>query len=129
MGHDQADQAVPTVFFPDGVRIRTGEEVAGSFPAHAQLGQRIVDGLPAHSSAGDASLDAHLGRQLKRPDTGVLAKSAWTLVQQRTQPFTPLRIDDLGDRMRPRRFRLQRSQTALVKIVDGVAHRMPHCSP
>ena len=114
----------PDVFFSDVVGIRTGDPVFGSLPAHAQLGQRVVDGLPAHASAGDAHCHTHLGRQFQRPDAGVLAERAWALVQQRTQPVAPLRIDDLVGRVRPRRFGLQRSEPALVKIVDGVAHRL-----
>src|SRR5207245_7419515 len=97
----------PGFFFPEVIGIRTGDPVFGPLPAHTQLGQRIVDGLPAHASAGDATRHTHLGRQLERPDARVLAESAWTLVQQRTQPFASLRIDDLSTRVLPRRVVLR----------------------
>src|SRR5712691_12161316 len=113
MGQNQADQAVPAGFFPDVVGIRAGDPVFGPLPTDSQLGQRIVDALPAHPSAGNAHLDTYLGSQLKRPDTRVEAKGAWTLVQQRTQPFAPLGIEDLMGGVGPRGFGLQCSQTAL----------------
>src|SRR5712692_7642285 len=124
MGQHQTDQAIPSGFFPDVVRIRTGDPVFGSFPANAQLAKRIVDGFSAHQSAGDAYLHAHLSCQIERPNAGVFAKVPRTLVQQRTQLFTPLSVEDLMGRVRARGFGLERSQSSLVKIVNGVAKRL-----
>ena len=43
-------------------------------------------------------------------------------MQERTQPFAPLGIEDLMGGVRPRGFGLQRGRPSLVKIVDGVAN-------
>ena len=45
-------------------------------------------------------------------------------MQQRSQVFTPLFVEDLMSRVRTRRFGLQRGQSSPVKIVDGIANRL-----
>src|SRR5882762_2123766 len=54
----------------------------------------------------------------------MLPKVARTLMQQRSQPFTPLFVEDLIGRMWTRGFGLQRGQSSLVKIVDRIANRL-----
>src|SRR5258707_683285 len=47
-----------------------------------------------------------------------------TLVQERTEPFTPLCIENLRARMWPRRFGLECSESSLVKIRNRVTNRL-----
>jgi hypothetical protein len=112
------------MFFPDVVGIRTGDPVFGAFPADAEVAKRIADRFSTDGSAGDAYGEAHLGGQLQRPDARLLAKGARTLMQERSQPLAALFIEDLLGRVRTRGFGLERSQSSLVKIVNGVTNRL-----
>ena len=84
MGSHQMDQTIPSLFFPDVIGIGTGDPVFGTFPPHAQKLERIADRFSTDGSAGNTYGEAHLGCQFQRPDAGVFAKAARTLMQQRS---------------------------------------------
>jgi len=110
------------VFFSEIVGIWTGDPVFGSFPTHAQLAQRIMDGFSADQATGDAYFYAHLGCQIQRPNAGFFPEGARTLMEECAESFACWRIEDLMSSVRAGGFRVQRPESSLVKLVNGVAN-------
>src|SRR5215207_5499667 len=68
--------------------VGAGDPLLGPLPADAQAADGLADGLVTDSFGGNAFSEAHLSRQLQRPDAGRLAKGARAPVQQRPQVLT-----------------------------------------
>ena len=83
--------------------------------------ERSADGFVADLARGDALGEADFGGQFEGPDAARLAEGARALVQQRAQAFASLVGEHSWSGVRTRRFGLQGGQTALRKIVNGVA--------
>ena len=69
-------------------------------------------------------LGADLGGEGQRPGGTGLAELARALVQERLQPFTPLRIEELGGGVRAARLHGHHCQPAGLEGAQDGAHRL-----